>query len=69
MWLLADLFHDLPGLEDVDKLRLVFYLDEARASWRPGAAIPAGPRTSTRAGRRPASRPSSTPRRSGRRRR
>ncbi|WP_435283467.1 helicase HerA-like domain-containing protein [Streptomyces koelreuteriae] len=29
MWLLADLFHDLPELGDVDKPRLVFFLDEA----------------------------------------
>ncbi|MEU3931174.1 helicase HerA-like domain-containing protein [Streptomyces sp. NPDC029044] len=29
MWLLADLFHDLPELGDVDEPRLVFFLDEA----------------------------------------
>jgi DNA helicase HerA-like ATPase len=29
MWLLADLFHDLPELGDVDKPRLVFFFDEA----------------------------------------
>ncbi|GAA4307770.1 DUF853 family protein [Streptomyces venetus] len=29
MWLLADLFHDLPEVGDVDKPRLVFFLDEA----------------------------------------
>ncbi|MGZ6826597.1 MAG: helicase HerA-like domain-containing protein [Mycobacteriales bacterium] len=29
MWLLADLFHDLPELGDVDKPKLVFFLDEA----------------------------------------
>src|SRR3712207_897845 len=29
MWLLADLFHDLPELGDVEKPELVFFLDEA----------------------------------------
>ncbi|MEU2555331.1 helicase HerA-like domain-containing protein [Streptomyces sp. NPDC014684] len=29
MWMLADLFHDLPELGDVDKPRLVFFFDEA----------------------------------------
>ncbi|MCB4208479.1 helicase HerA-like domain-containing protein [Arthrobacter sp. UM1] len=29
MWLLADLFHDLPEVGDVDKPKLVFFLDEA----------------------------------------
>ena len=29
MWLLADLFHDLPEVGDVDKPGLVFFLDEA----------------------------------------
>lgn len=29
MWLLADLFHDLPEMGDVDKPKLVFFLDEA----------------------------------------
>ncbi|MEU2053029.1 helicase HerA-like domain-containing protein [Streptomyces bungoensis] len=29
MWLLADLFHDLPEIGDVDKPRLVFFFDEA----------------------------------------
>ena len=29
MWLLADLFHDLPKVGDVDKPRLVFFFDEA----------------------------------------
>ena len=29
MWLLADLFHDLPELGDVDKPKLVFFFDEA----------------------------------------
>jgi DNA helicase HerA-like ATPase len=29
MWLLADLFHDLPEVGDVDKPRLVFFFDEA----------------------------------------
>ena len=29
MWLLADLFHDLPELGDVDKPTLVFFFDEA----------------------------------------
>ncbi|MFD8231084.1 helicase HerA-like domain-containing protein [Streptomyces sp. NPDC059696] len=29
MWLLADLFHDLPEVGDTDKPRLVFFLDEA----------------------------------------
>src|SRR3954471_19726962 len=30
MWLLADLFHDLPEVGDVDKPKLVFFFDEAR---------------------------------------
>ncbi|MGW3263073.1 helicase HerA-like domain-containing protein [Streptomyces sp. NPDC001056] len=29
MWLLADLFHDLPEIGDADKPRLVFFFDEA----------------------------------------
>ncbi len=29
MWLLADLFHDLPEVGDIDKPRLVFFFDEA----------------------------------------
>jgi DNA helicase HerA-like ATPase len=29
MWLLADLFHDLPEVGDVEKPRLVFFFDEA----------------------------------------
>jgi DNA helicase HerA-like ATPase len=29
MWFLADLFHDLPEVGDVDKPKLVFFLDEA----------------------------------------
>jgi DNA helicase HerA-like ATPase len=29
LWLLADLFHDLPEVGDVDKPKLVFFLDEA----------------------------------------
>jgi DNA helicase HerA-like ATPase len=29
MWLLADLFHELPEVGDVDKPKLVFFLDEA----------------------------------------
>ncbi|HET6694819.1 MAG TPA: helicase HerA-like domain-containing protein [Pedococcus sp.] len=29
MWLLADLFHDLPELGDVDRPKLVFFFDEA----------------------------------------
>ncbi|MBT1001470.1 DUF853 domain-containing protein [Paenarthrobacter sp. DKR-5] len=29
MWLLADLFHDLPEVGDADKPKLVFFLDEA----------------------------------------
>ena len=29
MWLLADLFHDLPEVGDVDKPELVFFFDEA----------------------------------------
>lgn len=29
MWLLTDLFHDLPEVGDADKSRLVFFLDEA----------------------------------------
>ena len=29
MWLLADLFHDLPEAGDLDKPKLVFFFDEA----------------------------------------
>jgi uncharacterized protein len=29
MWLLADLFHDLPEVGDIDKPKLVFFFDEA----------------------------------------
>ncbi len=29
MWLLADLFHDLPEVGDPDKPKLVFFFDEA----------------------------------------
>ena len=29
MWMLADLFHDLPEVGDVDKPKLVFFFDEA----------------------------------------
>ena len=29
MWLLADLFHELPEIGDVDKPKLVFFFDEA----------------------------------------
>ncbi|MEZ5191847.1 MAG: helicase HerA-like domain-containing protein [Nocardioides sp.] len=29
MWLLADLFHDLPEVGDVDRPKLVFFFDEA----------------------------------------
>ena len=29
MWLLADLFEDLPEVGDVDKPKLVFFFDEA----------------------------------------
>ena len=29
MWLLADLFHDLPEVGDVDKPKVVFFFDEA----------------------------------------
>ena len=29
MWLLADLFHELPEVGDVDKPKLVFFFDEA----------------------------------------
>ena len=29
MWLLADLFQDLPEVGDVDKPKLVFFFDEA----------------------------------------
>jgi DNA helicase HerA-like ATPase len=29
MWLLADLFHDLPEVGDIDKPRLIFFFDEA----------------------------------------
>jgi DNA helicase HerA-like ATPase len=34
MWLLADLFHDLPEVGDVDKPRLVFFFDEAHLLFR-----------------------------------
>ena len=29
MWLLADLFHELPEVGDIDKPKLVFFFDEA----------------------------------------
>jgi DNA helicase HerA-like ATPase len=29
MWLLADLFHDLPEAGDLDRPKLVFFFDEA----------------------------------------
>ncbi len=29
MWLLADLFHDLPEVGDIDRPKLVFFFDEA----------------------------------------
>ena len=29
MWMLADLFHDLPEVGDLDKPKLVFFFDEA----------------------------------------
>jgi hypothetical protein len=34
MWLLADLFHDLPEIGDVDKPKLVFFFDEAHLLFR-----------------------------------
>jgi DNA helicase HerA-like ATPase len=34
MWLLADLFHDLPEVGDVDKPKLVFFFDEAHLLFR-----------------------------------
>ena len=34
MWLLADLFHDLPEVGDPDKPRLVFFFDEAHLLFR-----------------------------------
>ncbi len=34
MWFLADLFHDLPEVGDVDKPKLVFFLDEAHLLFR-----------------------------------
>src|SRR3546814_10813986 len=29
MWLLADLFHELPEVGDIDKPKLIFFFDEA----------------------------------------
>ncbi|HQR27745.1 MAG TPA: DUF853 family protein [Nocardioides sp.] len=34
MWLLADLFHDLPEVGDVDRPKLVFFFDEAHLLFR-----------------------------------
>jgi DNA helicase HerA-like ATPase len=34
MWLLADLFHDLPEVGDLDKPKLVFFFDEAHLLFR-----------------------------------
>ena len=34
MWLLADLFHELPEVGDIDKPRLVFFFDEAHLLFR-----------------------------------
>ncbi|MFJ9345039.1 helicase HerA-like domain-containing protein [Streptomyces sp. NPDC101237] len=34
MWLLADLFHDLPEIGDADKPKLVFFFDEAHLLFR-----------------------------------
>ncbi|WKN48784.1 helicase HerA-like domain-containing protein [Nocardioides sp. Arc9.136] len=34
LWLLADLFHDLPEVGDVDRPRLVFFFDEAHLLFR-----------------------------------
>ena len=34
MWLLADLFHDLPEVGDIDKPKLVFFFDEAHLLFR-----------------------------------
>jgi DNA helicase HerA-like ATPase len=38
MWLLADLFHDLPEVGDVDKPKLVFFFDEAHLLFRDASA-------------------------------
>ena len=56
MWLLADLFEDLPEAGDLDKPKLVFFLDEAhllfngasRPSWTPSPppSGSSGPRVS-----------------------
>ena len=37
MWLLADLFHDLPEVGDVDKPKLVFFFDEAHLLFNDGS--------------------------------
>ncbi len=34
MWLLADLFHDLPEVGDIDRPKLVFFFDEAHLLFR-----------------------------------
>ncbi len=34
MWFLADLFHDLPEVGDIDKPKLVFFLDEAHLMFK-----------------------------------
>ncbi len=38
MWLLADLFHDLPEVGDVDQPKLVFFFDEAHLLFRDASA-------------------------------
>ena len=38
MWLLADLFHELPEVGDVDKPKLVFFFDEAHLLFRDASA-------------------------------
>ena len=40
MWLLADLFEDLPEAGDLDKPKLVFFLDEAHAVQRRLEGLP-----------------------------
>jgi len=46
MWMLADLFHDLPEVGDVDKPKLVFFFDEAHC-----CSMARAPRAWTRSSR------------------
>mgnify|MGYP006201699443 CR=1 FL=1 len=42
MWLLADLFHDLPEVGDIDKPKLVFFFDEAHLLFDDASEIDEG---------------------------